>query len=332
MEDLKDFLKKFTRSTLREGMDASRVKYTTKDKVDTLVDKIIDYSYNKGIKDLVEIMEKDVMKTSLKEYGNKDIPNNKSKLTKDMFAAIEKKGLEAFLKKLTKKTLGIYAKILAFEEEDNNNLKVMRQAVMEETILVGARSFMEGYVAKSLKEMCKHLSLKQSGKKDLLIDRLLNVAFPGLTDESEEGGSEEEETKEEEEVQPAKMSRKEIERIRPELKKGIAYDDIFQYYWVDELRNFCKKEGVVSSGKKHVLIKRVIAYLEGDHENVKFAGQQKKKTSSTSKSSSKKSSSSSSSKKTSKKTETSGTKTRATRSSAASTTGPSTRTRSRGSS
>jgi len=53
------------------------------------------------------------------------------------------------------------------------------------------------------------------------------------------------------------------------IAKGITYEEIFQHYYVNEVRDYCKEKGLKTSGKKPVLIKRILAYLNGDEETTK---------------------------------------------------------------
>jgi len=65
-----------------------------------------------------------------------------------------------------------------------------------------------------------------------------------------------------------KKTKVEFSKKKQPIKKGITFDDIFQHYYVDEVRDWCKEHGIKTSGKKTVLIKRILAFLDGD-ESVK---------------------------------------------------------------
>jgi hypothetical protein len=54
---------------------------------------------------------------------------------------------------------------------------------------------------------------------------------------------------------------------RPDIKKGITYQEMFQCYLRSELFDYCKANGLKVSGKKPDLIKRIIAWHNGDKEN-----------------------------------------------------------------
>jgi len=51
------------------------------------------------------------------------------------------------------------------------------------------------------------------------------------------------------------------------LKEGITYQDIFQHYYLDELMEFVEEHGLKKSGNKPDIIRRIVAFLDGDTEN-----------------------------------------------------------------
>jgi hypothetical protein len=53
---------------------------------------------------------------------------------------------------------------------------------------------------------------------------------------------------------------------RKDIQEGITFDEIFQNYYLDEIRNWAIEHGVKMTGTKTVLIKRIIAFL--DHNKV----------------------------------------------------------------
>jgi len=52
------------------------------------------------------------------------------------------------------------------------------------------------------------------------------------------------------------------------IEKGVTYDDIFQHYYVEEVKDWCKAHNLKSSGKKSELIKRILDYLDGGKEGL----------------------------------------------------------------
>eukprot|EP00005_Dracoamoeba_jomungandri_P008446 CAMPEP_0174262646 /NCGR_PEP_ID=MMETSP0439-20130205/14338_1 /TAXON_ID=0 /ORGANISM="Stereomyxa ramosa, Strain Chinc5" /LENGTH=387 /DNA_ID=CAMNT_0015347475 /DNA_START=85 /DNA_END=1248 /DNA_ORIENTATION=+ len=64
------------------------------------------------------------------------------------------------------------------------------------------------------------------------------------------------------EVKPIKFSKK-----RQPIKRGITYDDIFQHYTLPEMQEWCRENGLKVSGNRKTIIKRILAFLDGDKEN-----------------------------------------------------------------
>jgi hypothetical protein len=75
---------------------------------------------------------------------------------------------------------------------------------------------------------------------------------------------------------PKKKSVK-VSKTKPKIAKGVTYDDLFQWYTVDEIRDFAKDNELLVSGSKKDLIKRILAWFEGDKENTTKEGLEKKK-------------------------------------------------------
>jgi len=52
------------------------------------------------------------------------------------------------------------------------------------------------------------------------------------------------------------------------IEKGITYEDIFQHYYVEEVKDWCKAHNLKTSGRKKELIKRILDFLEGGKEGL----------------------------------------------------------------
>jgi len=65
-----------------------------------------------------------------------------------------------------------------------------------------------------------------------------------------------------------------VSKTKPELKKGVKYQDVFQHYTVEELHDWAKKNGLKTTGNKPDLIKRILAFFDGDKENI-MAGERR---------------------------------------------------------
>jgi len=61
------------------------------------------------------------------------------------------------------------------------------------------------------------------------------------------------------------------------IKKGITKEDLHNLYNVTDLQEFCKKEGLDHNGKKSLVIKRILNYLETGEKPAKKPGKKGKK-------------------------------------------------------
>jgi hypothetical protein len=55
----------------------------------------------------------------------------------------------------------------------------------------------------------------------------------------------------------------------PAIKKGVSYQDLFQWYPLPDLVEYCRENELKVSGTKPEVIKRILAFLDGDIENTK---------------------------------------------------------------
>lgn len=67
-----------------------------------------------------------------------------------------------------------------------------------------------------------------------------------------------------------------VSKTKPKLAKGVTYDDVYQWYTVEELKEFAKENELLVSGTKKELIKRILAWFEGDKENTTVEGYKEK--------------------------------------------------------
>jgi len=72
-----------------------------------------------------------------------------------------------------------------------------------------------------------------------------------------------------------------IPKRKPKLAHGVGFWEIWHCYSAAELQGWCKKNHIISSGKKKILIERILKFLEGNKENIMVAkskrGRRKKK-------------------------------------------------------
>jgi hypothetical protein len=229
----------------------------------------------------------------------------------------EEGGLEGFLRKLKQPTLEEFVKLLDFET-DATAKDQFSYDIADEVLLLGTRLLVEKVPAATLKEALKIINKKVTGKKTELEDRLLNEAFPGIVEEeapktpskkeksattptskeSKKGRTTKNSTgedyippestektpkkaKKSKEETPSKspaMKNAEIIQNRKPLEKGITYEDVFQGYWADELKDFCRKHNLKASGNKKELIRRILDWFDHpDHKGYTEKKKRKKK-------------------------------------------------------
>jgi len=82
------------------------------------------------------------------------------------------------------------------------------------------------------------------------------------------------ENKEAPEKEKKKKEKIVFSKSKKEIKSGITYQDIFQHYHVDELDEWCRDNGLKTTGTKKEIINRILAWLAGDKENT-VAGSRK---------------------------------------------------------
>jgi len=63
-----------------------------------------------------------------------------------------------------------------------------------------------------------------------------------------------------------------LSKTKPAIERGIDYDNLYAWYTVEELRDFVKENELLVSGTKKELVKRILAWLDGDKENTTREG------------------------------------------------------------
>jgi len=157
-------------------------------------------------------------------------------------------GLDEFLKSTA--TDAVRASLADdFDLDKGANAK----AIAEQARAFAAERYFSGFDVESLRALAEDLKLKNAASsvsKRKLVDAIVS--------------------QEDAEAEPKKKKQKtevDLGKKKP-LEKGITYDEIFQHYYAQDLKDFVKKHGIKASGKKPILIKRIIAYLEGNTEGI----------------------------------------------------------------
>jgi hypothetical protein len=240
---------------------------------------LIDWCYETGIVKFINDVDVEKLKESMKEaHVAVDKSASKNKLREQFLDAVssDERGLEGFLGKMQLDTLKYFVKLLDFET-DASTKKQFADDIADEILLNGVQELFESMKLPDLKEAAKLIGVNSSGSKPMLLDRILNEAFPGiLLDDVETKGKKKQTRTREEWKKIRQEANEKIRANRPELKKGITKDEIFQNYWDQELKDFCVKHNLKKSGNKNELIKRILAYLE-DPTQTGFKERKKRK-------------------------------------------------------
>jgi len=187
---------------------------------------------------------------AFKEGDNK---NSRSVLTRRLTEQVVAAGLEEFVGSLKAATVTALSEDL----ETKNDKKSIASAVRD----LAAQRYFGAYDVETLRALAEDLKLKKAAKSSS--KRKLVDAIIAREDVEEEG--------------PKKKKQKTIDvgKKKP-IEKGLTYDEIFQHYYSSELKDFAKQKGLKVSGKKPLLIKRILAYLDGETEGI-MAGEKVEK-------------------------------------------------------
>jgi hypothetical protein len=250
--------------------------------------------FKSGVKDFVGSLETKYLIQGLKESNISTKQTLREKLKETFYDKIEEDGLEEFLKKMEIKTLKIYVESLKFQTNAETKEELSKD-INEEVIYSGSRNVLTRLTLFDLQKMCKSLSLKKSSSKLNCVNSILQTKYQGIqldpsSDEEEEVvvekspsskvksetvKSEKESLVEvnktkktpdvntqEEDEKYANKTKEELMKIRPKIEKGITYLDLQDGYWADELKDFCKENGLGNKGTKPENIRKILKYLD----------------------------------------------------------------------
>lgn len=223
-----------------------------------MIDEIVDISFDRGVKEFVLLLSIDQLKLIFQDIEMKLHSNiKKNEIRELFFSKIEEEGLEILLKKLNKTTLEEFIKVLKFQT-DATNVNELADDINDEIYYNGARFILNNLSMNELKEILKNLNISnKSNDKNILIDKILSLEFPGVFTHEEE----KEKKKKKLEKLSTNEKRKQLEKIRPKIEKGITRDELQQYYWSDEIKSYCKENGIKVDTKKE-MIKKIIKLLD----------------------------------------------------------------------
>jgi len=208
-----------------------------------------------GVTILFETMKRDDLKSLATQvnvhFKESDNQNSKAVLAKKLKDKIQDVGFfEDLLAEYADTALLNKLCQTLDETPESTNKDVLVRQVVGIINSLGAEQFWNSFDVNVLHNVTADLKLKAKGtnSKRKLVDSILTNSNP-------------------EKAEPKKKKRKiTYSKKKKPLEKGITYDDIFQHYYVNEVRDYCKANGLKSSGKKKELINRILAYLNGEEE------------------------------------------------------------------
>eukprot|EP01080_Neovahlkampfia_damariscottae_P004264 gene4264-7600_t len=270
-----------SKDLLTETSSAFNLHVTKSSKKEKFGEAVSEKATLKGINQLLGALEKDTCKVILEKYGEKVEHNSKIKMQQSIQNAIKDKGMDSVFKNQSLETLKKCIKGLSSKPKATKQSELAEE--LEDHIqIAGLREMLEQMKKPFITEVLEELKLKKTGNKESGIERIVANAFPDLVtveekeEEKEEKKEEKKEKKEKKSTEKKEKEQKERPPVPP-LKKGITYDQIFQSYYASELKDYCKKEKLLSHGNKQEMIKRILAYLGGDVTTTKPGNKTSKK-------------------------------------------------------
>jgi len=207
------------------------------------------YFVNFGITKLVERLRKgelDVINEECalpkREKENKENKDSAPVLRKRLRDVIDVDGLPKLLESCNKKALEQFCSALDLNAKDTQQT---RDAIINEVRAIGLRNYVSkcdtNYLCDCIK--AQGFKVKSGATRKSVVDAFI---YQINADEVPEPKDEEK-----------------ISRHKPDIKKGVSGADLFQWYNVDELIDYCKeKEITISKRKKKYIIEDIIIYLE----------------------------------------------------------------------
>jgi len=169
-------------------------------------------------------------------------------------------GIGKFFDKFTDNDLiNIFADTVGIEELKDP--KKGAKEVAKEVYSIGLQSLLNRQDLSFLKSIAEEVGLNANS---LVKSKVIKAIVSGKNVKSTSKSETKKRLEKEEEEAKKAIEKKEN---RPAIKKGITYQEMFQLYTRSVLFDFCKENGLKVSGKKSDLIKRILAYLDGDKEN-----------------------------------------------------------------
>lgn len=251
---------------LHELLEASQVKLPRNTARKKLAEAVKETAQQKGEKIFFEALsdKKDTLRQAMEVFGEVD-HDSKVRFVADMKKKYTELGAEGFFNKMSEEILNKFCEALEFKEEGGKDDLV--SGLKEELLVRGLLNLLESMTKEFIVETAKSLKLAHTGSKKSLVYRIIGQAYSYLIEEADK--EEKKEKKEKKEKAPVE---------KKEIKKGVTFEDLYQYY-AEELHDYCKKNGLKVTGTKKETVKRILAFLDGDITGTKpmKPGESKKK-------------------------------------------------------
>jgi len=196
---------------------------------------------------------------------------------------IQELGLDAFFKRCDKPILMKFCENLGLQETKEKN--DMEEQLADEVILTGMKAFLNKLPLSILKSYCKRFELKTKGAKTQLVESLMVFIFEleplgeaagQASTNGDEASTPSKKEKEKKEIKTEAQEKETNEKAatpstpqknapRPSIStivKGMTYTQMFDTFNLTDLVQYCKEKNMKSTGKKPVVIKRILQYLE----------------------------------------------------------------------
>eukprot|EP01114_Cavostelium_apophysatum_P006484 TRINITY_DN1780_c0_g2_i1.p2 TRINITY_DN1780_c0_g2~~TRINITY_DN1780_c0_g2_i1.p2 ORF type:complete len:298 (+),score=96.84 TRINITY_DN1780_c0_g2_i1:1710-2603(+) len=238
-------LKNVSVSHLEKIVEVEKI-YVRKDAARThLVDAISEEVNTIGVKHLTMMLKKTQLSEICASLGIE--AESKPVLQKRLYEAIVKQGASDFFGALDKKSLQVI--MAAMGEDTAVDAKKSAKRLADLIEILGSEVFFARFEVPFLKELMRDMELETNSvaSKNSLVRAIIDQT----------------------DAEKATRPNTEIKfsKSKKEIAKGITYQDIFQWYKVEEVRDWCRDNELKVSGTKPELINRVLAFLDGDKEN-----------------------------------------------------------------
>jgi len=149
-----------------------------------------------------------------------------------------------------------------FDLTDEDSKKEAVSQINERVYFFGVQSVLNHFDIPFLQSICQEYGLKgETNTKSKLVYALASQTNIRDLPSFNPGAQAAIEARLEAAIESANKSKV------PAIAKGISYQDMFQLYHLDQLVDWCRDNDLKVSGKKPDVIKRILAYLDGDKEN-----------------------------------------------------------------